>query len=143
MTNGSGYGRTDLQKLAEAKLLDAILLAENERSSNAYYLAGYAIELGLKACIARQFRAETIPDPKLVQRLYTHKLTELIGLAGLTAALNEKLAAERIFAANWSTVSEWTESSRYEMIDKYSCGLMIDAVRDEKNGVLQWLKQHW
>jgi HEPN domain-containing protein len=143
VTDGSGYRRDDLQKLAEAKLLDASLLADNERYSNAYYLAGYAVELGLKACIARQFRAETIPDPKLVQRLYTHRLTELIGLAGLTAALNEELAADRIFAANWSTATEWTENSRYEMIDVYSCRLMIEAVQDEKHGVLRWLKQHW
>lgn len=141
--SGLGYRRADLQVLAEAKLSDAILLIDNGRYANAFYLAGYAVELGLKACIARQFVAETIPDPKLVQRLYTHNLTELIGLAGLAAILKESLADDHLFAANWSSVSEWTEASRYEMIDKYTSALMIDAVRDAQSGVLQWLKQHW
>ena len=90
VTGGQGHRRADLQKLAEVKLADAILLAENGRYSNAYYLAGYAIELAIKSCIAKQFNAETIPDPKLVQRLYTHHLSELIGLAGLAAALREE-----------------------------------------------------
>jgi hypothetical protein len=143
VTSGLGYRRLDLQKLGEAKLLDAIFLSEHDRFSNAYYLAGYAIELAIKACIARQFRAETIPDPKLVQKLYIHDLTQLIGLAGLAAPLRDRLAGDRLFAANWSTVSEWSEASRYEMVDKYSCQLMIDAIRDDKNGVLQRLKQHW
>lgn len=143
MSGGLGYRRVDLQKLAQAKLADAVLLGENGRCSNAYYLAGYAVELAIKACIARQFNAETIPDPKLVQRFYTHQLTELIGLAGLAAVLKERLAEDRQFAANWSTVSEWTEASRYEMVDSYTCGLMIDAIRDDNSGVLPWLKQHW
>ena len=50
----NGYKRVDLQALAQAKLDDAKLLFDNGRFSNAYYLAGYAVELGLKACIARQ-----------------------------------------------------------------------------------------
>jgi hypothetical protein len=57
-----GLKGTNLKALAQAKLDDAILLFDNKRYSNAYYLAGYAIELALKACIAKQFVADTIPD---------------------------------------------------------------------------------
>ena len=143
MSSGLGYRRSDLQKLAEAKLADAVLLADNGRFSNAYYLAGYAIELGLKACISRQFTAETIPDPTLVRKLYDHDLTRLVGLAGLSGSLRGRQTEDPLFAANWSTVAEWTEGTRYEMVDKYACGLMIEAVRHPTNGVLTWLKQHW
>jgi HEPN domain-containing protein len=143
MSAGLGYRRDDLQRLAEAKLADAMLLIQNGRFSNAYYLSGYSVEIGLKACIARQFRAETIPDRDLVRSLYTHNLTELVGLAGLTAILKADRDADRALAANWSTVSEWTEASRYETVDAYTCQLMIEAVGNNFNGVLPWLKRHW
>ncbi len=48
--------------LAAAKCEDATLLLAHARFSSAYYLAGYALELALKACIAKQFAAEVIPD---------------------------------------------------------------------------------
>lgn len=54
--------RTDLQALAQAKIDDAAVLLQYGRSGNAYYLAGFSIELGLKACIAAQISADTIPD---------------------------------------------------------------------------------
>ncbi|MDQ2083721.1 HEPN domain-containing protein [Xanthobacteraceae bacterium Astr-EGSB] len=56
-----GFKRIDLQANAEAKSADAKLLLQHGRYSSAYYLAGYSIEIGLKACIALQVAAETIP----------------------------------------------------------------------------------
>ena len=143
MSVGLGYRRADLKAMAEAKLSDAILLLENDRFSNAYYLAGYSVEFALKACISRQILAETIPDRKWINDIYSHQFEKLIGLAGLSSALKDKQETDQVFAANWLTVREWTEGSRYEMIDRYSCGLMIEAIRDEPNGVLTWLRQHW
>ncbi len=46
-----------LMELAETKLNDAKFLLAGGRSGNAYYLAGYAIELLLKAVLASRFRA--------------------------------------------------------------------------------------
>jgi HEPN domain-containing protein len=43
--------RTDLQILAEDRLKDAEVLLANGRFGAAYYLAGYAVECGLKACV--------------------------------------------------------------------------------------------
>ena len=143
MSSGLGYGRKDLQGLAEAKLFDAVILANAGRHSNAYYLAGYAIELALKACISRQFLAETIPDPALARRVYDHDFGKLVGLAGLSHSLNAAKLADPAFGAHWSTVAEWTEGSRYETADRYSCELMLEAVRNEPSGVLTWLKKHW
>ena len=75
--------RVDLQALAEAKIDDATLLFSHGRHGNAYHLAGYAIELGLKACIARQISADKIPDPAILRNVLTHEFDKLIGLAGL------------------------------------------------------------
>jgi uncharacterized protein with von Willebrand factor type A (vWA) domain len=62
------------QQLARLRLDEAKLLARENQASGAYYLGGYAIECALKARIAKQFRANEIPDRALVNRVYTHDL---------------------------------------------------------------------
>ena len=43
--------RTQWQEFAERWLIDAKHLLDNHRWAAAYYLAGYAVECGLKACV--------------------------------------------------------------------------------------------
>jgi HEPN domain-containing protein len=45
--------RKDLQKLAAIRLKEAKLLLAANAPDGAYYLAGYAVECALKACIAK------------------------------------------------------------------------------------------
>ncbi len=134
--------RTTLQRLATAKVADALLLFENERYSNSYYLYGYGIELGLKACIARQISIETIPDRAILRGVLTHRIADLVALAGLTSHL-ETRRKYRDFEIRWSVVAEWSEESRYEMIDAVVATAMQDAVENPAHGVMAWLKQHW
>jgi hypothetical protein len=134
--------RSTLQRLAVAKVEDARLLFENSRHSNAYYLYGYGIELALKVCISRQIVAETIPDRILLTRFLTHRISELVGLAGLTQRLEEK-RKDRNFDIRWAVVVEWSEEARYEMIDPALATAMQDAVEHPTHGVMQWLKQYW
>lgn len=140
---GFGIKRADLKANAKAKLADAILLLENKRFSNAYYLAGYAVELAIKSCISRKFLPDVIPDRAYVDATYKHSLKELIGTAGLTADLNEKIRADATFAMHWSYVARWTETSRYEAIDSYTSQTMIAAITDRTSGVLKWIEQYW
>ena len=134
--------RLTLQRPAIAKVEDARLLFENRRYSNSYYLYGYGIELGLKACISRQIVADTIPDRTLLTRFLTHKLSELIGLAGLSQRLEER-RRDRNFDIRWAVVVEWSEEARYDMIDSALAIAMRDAVENADHGVMQWLKQYW
>jgi hypothetical protein len=60
--------RVTFQKLAQLRVDEAKALLGHRQSSGAYYLAGYAIECALKAVIAKQFRAEEIPDRALVNQ---------------------------------------------------------------------------
>lgn len=53
--------RSDFQTLAETRLQEAKSLLDNGHYSGAYYLCGYAIEYALKACIAKQTKAEDFP----------------------------------------------------------------------------------
>src|SRR5690348_11872834 len=102
--------RSTLQKLATDKLADANLLIRHGRHSNASYLYGYAIELAIKACIARQLSAETIPDRRILTGFLSHRLNDLIGLAGLRPALDER-RKDREFDSRWADVSEWSEEA--------------------------------
>lgn len=135
--------RQDLHAFAQAKLNDAILLLEHERWSNSYYLAGYSVELALKACIAAQISADTIPDKSILTGVLSHEFGKLIGLAGLRGNLKMEEDANSEFAANWAITLEWGPDSRYQSITAMSAQTLVQAISDEKNGVLRWIKQYW
>jgi hypothetical protein len=49
--------RVQLRQLAEDRILDAACLLAGDRWAGAYYVAGYAAECGLKACIMAHVEA--------------------------------------------------------------------------------------
>jgi HEPN domain-containing protein len=140
---GLGLKRADLQAIAEAKLADAVLLITNKRFSNAYYLSGYAIEIGLKACIAKQFTADVIPDKNFVIDIYKHNLKQLVGVAGLASALKQAEDRDPDFALNWAFAAQWTPESRYEVTDAVTAQVMVLAVSHANSGVFRWIKANW
>lgn len=103
---GPGQKRGELQVNAQAKLDDAMILLRRGRYSNAYYLAGYAVEIGLKACIAAQISAETIPDKAFIRNIFNHQFRVLVGLAGLAGSLKDEEDKDQAFAANWALTSQ-------------------------------------
>ena len=135
--------KSDLEKLAQIRLDDAILLFSVGKSSSAYYLAGYSIELALKACISKIFQPNVIPDKALVNATYTHKLQDLIKVSGLLPEFNNEIKSNSDFAANWGIVSKWTESSRYQLWDQITTATLINSIQDPENGVFQWVINHW
>lgn len=136
--------RDDLQKLAETRLRDARCLLRHGRYSGAYYLCGYAVECGLKACIAKQTREYDFPpDRKVIDAIYTHDLTKLIKSAGLEKAFNEDLNKDKKLASYWSVLKGWTEESRYEQYDQKKAQDIYQAIADKNHGVLRWISQRW
>lgn len=135
--------RTNLQKLAQLKYDDSCLLLENERYCNSYYLAGYAVELALKACVAKQIRAEEIPDKATINGVYTHNFDHLVGLAGLRAEMKTAQDSDSSFHAFWGITGEWSPNSRYDIVDSTSAQLLLTAIGDADHGVLRWIKIHW
>lgn len=79
--------RSDLQRLAGVRLREAKVLFVAGEYSGAYYLAGYAVECGLKACIAKGTRRYDFPDRERVSRSFVHNPTELVKLAELFGPL--------------------------------------------------------
>jgi hypothetical protein len=109
-----------------------------------YYVAGYAVECGLKACIARQTNAEDFPPRvKVVQECYTHDLDKLVKAGSLKPALDAATAANPALSANWAIVKDWDEGSRYEHKTQAEAQTLYDAITDHANGVMQWIRLYW
>ena len=135
--------KADLETLSDARLADAQLLFHDRRFSGAYYLAGYSVELAIKACIAGVFQANVIPDRAFVNAVYSHRLDELLGIAGLKTKLADDSKNDAMLSAAWGIASKWNEASRYEIRDQFAAASIINAIADQTHGVLQWVKRHW
>jgi hypothetical protein len=136
--------RAELQQLAKDRLRDAKALLAARRWSGAYYLTGYAVECGLKSCIiVHLMRTDQFPERKFSEQCWTHNLTQLVGLAGLDAALGAATAADPDLLANWYTARDWTEASRYTRKTKAKAVDLYNAVTDIRHGVMRWIKSHW
>jgi HEPN domain-containing protein len=134
--------RRDFRVLAELRAEDARVLLRSGRQLGAYYLAGYAVECALKACIAKQRKRFEFPPKKgSVEKMYSHNLNTLLDVAGLEAQLKKEIGANPDFAANWNTVKDWTAESRYQT-SRLNGKDMYNAVTGP-NGVLSWIKLRW
>lgn len=135
--------KADLERLSIVRHDDALFLFQNNRCSSAYYLVGYAVELALKACIAKQFQQDAIPDKAFVNAVYVHKLDTLLGLAGLKQEFDAAIKVDPTLGAYWAIASNWSEESRYGMWEPFEAGSLVQAICDKDHGVFQWVKKHW
>jgi hypothetical protein len=136
--------RRDLQLLAELRVGDARVLIGAGRFAAAYYLLGYAVECGLKACVAKSIKEHDFPDRQLVLDSYTHDLDQLLRISGLKRELEARLQADRTFGVGWTTVKDWTEAARYDHnVSADKARNLLKAVTDAESGVLTWLKTVW
>jgi len=135
--------RTDFQRLANDRIADAKALLVAKRWAGAYYLAGYAVECALKACIAELMKAEEFPDKTFAEKCWTHNLPLLFGPAGLKTDFDAALKDSSDLRDNWDTVKDWNESRRYDRMTKAKAEGLYDAITDKKHGILSWLKLRW
>jgi hypothetical protein len=135
--------RKDFQDLADVRIAEAQSLFTGGFFDGAYYLAGYAIECALKACIAKTTQQFDFPS-KDAGKCYTHKINDLARLVtGLEADLKAASTADIDLGANWSTVIPWNEESRYARKSQQDAEDLIQAITDISHGVLPWLKGRW
>ena len=136
--------RHQLQQLAELRLADAEALLASGRWAAAYYLLGYCVECALKACVAKQFRSDVVPDRKLVNSFYTHRLDELLTISGTKSEFEMRAQSDPNFEENWSTIGQWNEAARYDpLITEALAREMREAVTNTTSGILPWLKTQW
>lgn len=136
--------QAELQTLTTIRLDEAKLLLAGNKPCGAYYLAGYAVECALKACIAKQTQQGDFPDKKRANDAFDHSPERLVKVAGLQSALNVHIKNDAQFERNWVTVAEWSVESRYDTQQSQAKAQQIIAAVDEAgHGVLQWIQQHW
>ncbi len=134
--------RKGLQYLAKLRLREAKALLRSNHPDGAYYLAGYAVECGLKACIARKTQRYDFPEKDIVQASYSHEFTRLLIPARLQVD-HEAEIKQLDFFKNWKIVTEWKAESRYANHSSQEAGELLRAITDPKAGVLKWIKRHW
>jgi hypothetical protein len=136
--------RADFHKLTEIRIREAKVLLDRKCYEGSHYLAGYAVECALKACIAKRTQAHDFPPkPQVVRDYYQHDIESLAKLAGLEPELNKRLSVVQ-FSSNWALVIEWSEQGRYEThMDSKKARDLYRAISNSRNGVLPWLKKYW
>ena len=137
--------RNDFQSLANLRAKEAGILLDNECFEGAYYLAGYAVECALKACIAKQtIEFDFPPDRNTVNRIYSHNLQVLLKEAALEREHRFEYLSNDSFAFNWDEATEWSEQARYQTsISRERAEKLYAAVTDGRDGVLTWLTRFW
>jgi hypothetical protein len=136
--------RADFQQLADVRLGEAKALLDLGMWDGAYYLAGYALEVALKACIIKAVMGtDAFLEKKFSERCYSHKVGELVELAGLQATWTTAAAADPVFTGYWGLARDWSEQKRYHRMTEDEAKRLYEAVADPSHGVLQWIKRHW
>lgn len=136
--------RADFHKLTEIRIKEAKVLLDHKCHEGAYYLAGYAVECALKACIAKRTLLHDFPPkPQVVRDFYQHDIRSLAKMAGLELELNKRLLVVQ-FKSNWDFVCNWSEEKRYDTHTSPKTSRdLYRAVTNSRNGVLVWLKTFW
>ena len=133
--------RKDFQELARVRLREARKLLQEREYSGAHYFVGITVECGLKACIAKATHRYQFPE-RNSRDLYTHELTPLVKLAGLSLSLAEERAASPAFEINWNIVNDWRVESRYEIIGRIQATDIYSAATSRR-GVMRWIRKNW
>jgi HEPN domain-containing protein len=130
----------DLKKLSVLRIKEAKVLFDNKKYSGAYYLAGYSIELALKALWCKNVPEKSfVPDKKIYNKVYTHNLNDLLSVSGIKGRLLTNLSRE----SNWSVVKDWSEKTRYQIVPKNDAKYLYDAITAPRDGILTRIKKLW
>jgi HEPN domain-containing protein len=136
--------RKDIQKLSRLRLQEADALYRAQLYDGCVYLAGYAVELALKARICRVLRVNEYPSGDLGKAFRVHSLDQLKVLAGLSPDIDVRKNKELF--DNWSKAVAWNPEQRYESPGKYSAveaRAILDSLTGKPNGVFTWLLKRW
>lgn len=120
--------KTELRKLAKARLKDSKILCSAKRYDGAVYICGYVIELGLKLRICKTLKWEGFPSSNSefqnFRSFKTHNLDVLLLLSGI----EEKVKTQ--YLPEWSAITSWDPEARYNpigTIGKVDAELMIES----------------
>jgi len=149
-----------IKELANTRLEEAEILCASAKYDGAFYLAGYSVELMLKAKVCEHFKIDNLFDKNgcaiqgigdLRKVVETHDINLLLIFSGLEEKFrkakirNTKLRnAYRFFTASTGDKTDWNEQVRYLPINSKSendVKEFINLLGDEE-GLLKWIVQN-
>ena len=136
--------RDKLRHLCDSRLEEARVLLERQLWTGAYYLTGLAVECALKSCLAGAVKEHDFPDKQFVNQMYVHNLEQLFKLNGaLWAQLQIEVRSDAKLANNWSTVKDWDDNNRYDIVEELAAKGLFDAATEADSGILEWIRRRW
>jgi HEPN domain-containing protein len=137
--------RMQLQQLAADRIIDAQTLLAAGRWSGAYYLAGYAVECGLKSCVLAFVERTGVIflERKFQDHCWTHELEMLLKTAGLEPEFGQARGRNPALAGYWGVVKDWKETSRYEQKTQSEAEQLYEAIIQNPDGILPWIQTRW
>jgi len=132
--------KSDFEQLTDVRIAEAKALLDADKFDGAYYLAGYAVECALKACIAKLTNQYDFP-PK--ENYYSHDIEKLVKFASLEDERKNDSNGDSELEASWQLAVGWSEQSRYERKTQADAQGLYEAITNQQHGVLQWVKRHW
>ena len=114
----------DIKSLANDRYNDAECLLLAGRFDAAYYIAGYSVELMLKAKVCKNLGIEDFFDFANPQKtklgngdIYrpfkVHDLEQLLVLSGIYTQFNNQINTDITLKQSWSIIKKWDENTRY------------------------------
>ena len=135
--------RVDFQGIAELRLRESKALLAAGFPEGAYYLAGYAVECALKACIAKRTQEHDFPERES-KDYYKHDLKELLNFSKLKDDLALSVQTNPAMKTNWTIILNWSETSRYEKKKTVQeATALLKAIEDREGGLLAWIMLRW
>ena len=137
--------RVQARAFAEAWVVDAKALLDAGRWHAAYYLVGYAVECGLKACVLAYIDNTGIifQDKKFAEKCFTHDIEALVKAADLETTRGLDIAATPALGLNWAIVKDWNVDIRYQERSEPEARELYEAITDNAHGVLPWIRARW
>ncbi|MBC3784997.1 hypothetical protein [Spirosoma utsteinense] len=106
--------KSDLKRIASARLADADALFSASRFDGAAYLCGYVVEIVLKLRVCKTLQWEGFPESRKefdgLASFKTHNLDALLHLSGVENKIKQ------FYFSDWSTVKAWDPESRYSRV---------------------------
>jgi hypothetical protein len=147
----------EIKNLAKQRLDEAEILYKSGKYDGAFYLAGYSVELTLKAKICERLGIPNLFDEtdvntnaikgisEIRKTLKTHNLFTLLIVSGLKVKFdNDKAINPELAKVNSLLFNAWDEKVRYK-----PCGHMLDKDVEKlinllkgTNGILTWIEKN-
>lgn len=144
-----------IKALAYERLAEAEILCGNGKYDGAFYLAGYSIELMLKAKICERFGVDNLFDEtcktygvsEVRKAVKTHDLAVLLFFSGLYQKFNVAksenwvLAQTNIRLFDVTGHNIWSEQIRYQPVGSQQSASVrqLIGLLNHEEGLLQWI----